>query len=118
MLRLDESFSNGVRDVLQQSVVVIGYVQQTARLCVKMQLSPGGNFDDFLESAETSGERDESVGHIRHQRFSFVHRIDDAKFAQSRVQKFLTLQRPRQNSGYVAAGIKVRVGDDPHDTPR
>jgi len=56
-----ESLAYGVVKVFQQVIKIAAYIEDSTRLAVKFQLSPGQHLDEFLESSEAAGHRNESV---------------------------------------------------------
>jgi hypothetical protein len=111
-----ETLRYRVVEKLQEVVEVAADIQETARLRMKLQLTPGQHFDDLLQRPESAWHSDKPVGQDRHQRFSFMHGIDDVQFGQVRVCNFLFLQGLGDNATDFAAILEDRVGENTHQT--
>jgi hypothetical protein len=83
---------------------------------VDAELSPGDRFEELFVSAEAARHRDERIGHRRHLRLAFVHRVDDVKGGEVQVGDLARVEGVRDDADRLAAGFEHRVGKDAHQS--
>ena len=98
----------------EQVVEIPLHIQQPAGLFVKTQLSPGQCFENLLKSAPASWHGNKAVRHMRHQRFSLVHRMHDMLLRQAGMRHLFNGQRLGNDANRLAARVQHGIGDSPH----
>lgn len=91
-------------------------VEQPARFMVEAELSPGDDFTEFVQGAETTRQGDEGVTQIRHEGLAFVHGMDDVQLSDSVVGQFAVDQRLWDDADHLTFVFEYRVGEDTHES--
>ena len=93
------------------------HVEQRARLPCRPSCVHVHRLEGLLERADAAGQRDETVGELRHQRLALVHRLDHVERAEVAVARPLLRGAQRGSTPITSpAGGQRRVGDDAHQT--
>ena len=80
-----------------------------------LELRPGHLLDQFLEGADSAGQRDESVGAIEHRLLAFVHVADHDQVVGGGQRMLLANKEVRDDPGHVAARGERRAGETAHE---
>ena len=101
-----------------QLVIVSAHVQKATRLVVHSELGPRQDLEKLFKGAKATGQRDEPIGELCHQRLALVHRSDDVQVGQLGEGDFLLHELFRYDADDLASGLKCRVGDLSHRADR
>src|ERR1022692_1901355 len=79
------------------------------------ELAPRHDLEELVESAETPGEREEAVRHLRNSRLALVHRRDDVEVREAAVGDLLFRETRRDDAVDGRALLERRVREDAHE---
>jgi hypothetical protein len=71
--RADKALGHSMSDKRQQWREVARDIEEPYGSLVNTNLRPRGDFEELIEGAIATRERDKAIGEVRHQRFSLVH---------------------------------------------
>src|SRR5688572_27916844 len=78
---IQEPFSDGAIELLEEGIEVGIDVQQADRFEVQSELSPRDDLAKLFEGTESAGHCNKSIGDLHHQGFPFVHGANNAQFS-------------------------------------
>jgi hypothetical protein len=89
----EKTASAHVGDELDQAVEKAADVEQADRFVVKRELQPGERFEQLVQRAKTSWQRDEAIAQIDHHLLALVHAGHDMQFGDTAVAEFFFHER-------------------------
>src|SRR5271154_2999839 len=114
MLGAEKPLFDGVVEERDQIRVEAVDVEQSRRVVVLAELRPGQHLGHFIERAGPARKRNEAVGQLGHQRFSFSHRTHDAQVRQSTMRNFVADEGIGNHADDFAARLQHRVREYAH----
>lgn len=99
---------------MQEAVIVAVDVENADGFLMEAELCPGEDLKEFIEGSIGSGQGDEGIGEIGHQRFAFMHGFDDVEPGQFLMGNFFFDQLARDDANDFAAAGEHGIGDEAH----
>ena len=78
------------------------------------ELAPRPDFEQLLEGADATGQREKRVAAFGHHHLALVHGLDDMQLVQPGVAELARHQRLRDHADDRRAGGERRIGHDAH----
>ena len=113
---LEEALGNTVVEKLKQLVIEAVDVEQDDRFLMQFECLPGKHLKHLFKGAIASGEDEEGVGLLAHERLACVHGAGDVKLGDAVVRDFEVNEDFRDNAYDTATGCQRGFCYSLHET--
>ena len=105
MLRLEKTLRRHPVQEGHQIIVIAIDIEQTKRVWMLTELTPGPDFKQLFHRSDTAGHGDEPLGELHHHRLARMHGFNDVQFGQLEMRHFLDRHKFRDHTDNFATRI-------------